>query len=310
MLGRDAGVDAKLVETLESLRLRSRQGVDPADAIVDPRTLVHEMRLFKEPPELDIMRRAAAISAEGHEAAARLALPGAFEYELEAALLHAFRRRGARGPAYTPIVGGGSNATVLHYVRNDQKLAEGELVLIDAGCELEGYASDVTRTYPVGGRFSGPARALYEVVLAAQKAAIERCRPGATLPEIHDAAVRRLVEGLLELGLLAGDLEELIAREAYRPYYMHSTSHWLGLDVHDVGSYRVGGEPRRLEPGIVFTVEPGLYVPKDDEKADPRFRGIGVRIEDDVAITEGGHENLTAAIPKAPDELEALVGDR
>jgi Xaa-Pro aminopeptidase len=310
VLGRCPDVDAKIVETLEGLRLRSRQGIDPADAIVDPRTLVHEMRLFKEPQELDILRRAAAISAEAHDAAARLALPGAFEYELEAALLHAFRRRGATGPAYTPIVGSGSNATVLHYVRNDQKLAEGELVLIDAGCELEGYASDVTRSYPVGGRFSGPARALYEVVLAAQTAAIERCRPGATLPEIHDAAVRRLVEGMLGLGLLSGDLEELIAREAYKPYYMHSTSHWLGLDVHDVGSYRVGGEPRRLAPGQVFTVEPGLYVSKDDEKADPRFRGIGIRIEDDLAITESGHENLTAAIPKLPDELEALVGDR
>jgi Xaa-Pro aminopeptidase len=310
VLGRDPGVDAKLFETLESLRLRSRQGVDPADAIVDPRTVVREMRLFKEPQELDILRRAAAISAEAHDAAARLALPGAFEYELEAALLHAFRRRGASGPAYTPIVGSGGNATVLHYVRNDQKLADGELVLIDAGCELESYASDVTRTYPVGGRFSGPARALYEVVLAAQLASLELCRPGATLPEIHDAAVRRLVEGMLELGLLSGDPAELIAREAYRAYYMHSTSHWLGLDVHDVGSYRVDGEPRRLEPGQVFTVEPGLYVPKDDEKADPRFRGIGVRIEDDLAITEGGHENLTSAIPKLPDELEALVGDR
>ena len=310
VLGRDPAVDARLIQTLESVRLRSRQGIEPADAIVDPRTLVHGMRLFKEPQELDILRRAASISAEGHDAAARLAQPGAFEYELEAALLHAFRRRGASGPAYTPIVGSGSNATVLHYVRNDQKLAEGELVLIDAGCELEGYASDVTRSYPVGGRFSGPARALYEVVLAAQTAAIERCRPGATLPEIHDVAVRRLVEGMLDLGLLSGEPQELIAREAYRPYYMHSTSHWLGLDVHDAGSYRIGGEPRRLEPGQVFTVEPGLYVSKNDEKADPRFRGIGVRIEDDIAITEAGHENLTAAIPKAPDELEALVGDR
>jgi len=310
VLGRDPAVDTKLIETLENLRLRSRQGLDPADVIADPRTLVHGMRLFKEPQELDILRRAAAISAEAHEAAARLALPGAFEYELEAALLHAFRRRGASGPAYSPIVGSGENATVLHYVRNDQKLAVGELVLIDAGCEVEGYASDVTRTYPVGGRFSGPARALYEVVLAAQTAAIERCRPGATLPEIHDAAVRGLVEGMLALGLLTGDASELIAREAYRAYYMHSTSHWLGLDVHDVGSYRVDGEPRRLEPGQVFTVEPGLYVAKDAEQADPRFRGIGIRIEDDIAITESGYENLTAAIPKAPDELEAAVGDR
>jgi Xaa-Pro aminopeptidase len=310
VLGRDPGVDARIVETLENVRLRSRLGLEPADAIADPRTIVHGMRLFKEPEELDILRRAASISAEAHDAAARIAQPGAFEYELEAELLRAFRRRGSSGPAYTPIVGSGSNATVLHYVQNDQKLAEGELVLIDAGCELEGYASDVTRTYPVGGRFSGPARALYEVVLAAQLAAIERCRPGATLPEIHDAAVRRLVEGMLELGLLSGNLEELIAREAYRAYYMHSTSHWLGLDVHDAGSYRVAGEPRRLEPSQVFTVEPGLYVAKDAEKADPRFRGIGIRIEDDIAITEGGHENLTAAIPKAPDELEALVGDR
>jgi Xaa-Pro aminopeptidase len=195
-------------------------------------------------------------------------------------------------------------------VRNDQKLADGELVLIDAGCELEGYASDVTRTYPVGGRFGAPGRAIYEVVLAAQLAGLERCRPGSTLPEVHAAVLRKLVEGMVELGLLEGDVSELIAREAYRPYYMHSTSHWLGLDVHDVGSYRVGGEPRRLEPGQVFTVEPGLYVPKDDANADARFRGIGVRIEDDVAITADGHENLTAAIPKAPDELEALIGDR
>ncbi len=310
VLGRDPAVDAKLTETLEALRLRSRQGVDPAEAIVDPRSITHEMRLYKEPAELDIMRRASLISREGHEAAAKLAFSGSYEYELEAAIGHAFRRRGARGPAYTTIVGGGGNATVLHYVRNDQKLQDGELVLVDAGCELEGYASDVTRTYPIGGRFTGPGRALYEVVLAAQEAALARCQPGKTLPEVHDAAVRAIVSGLLELRLLEGDLEELIAREAYRVYYMHSTSHWLGLDVHDVGSSKVGGAPRVLEPGIVFTVEPGLYVAPDLELADARFRGIGVRIEDDVVITPGGHENLTAGIPKDPDELEALVASR
>jgi Xaa-Pro aminopeptidase len=254
------------------------------------------------------MRRAAEISREGHAAAARLAWPGAFEYELQAALEYTFKRRGARGPAYTSIVGGGANATVLHYVRNDQKLREDDLVLIDAGCELEGYASDVTRTYPVGGRFAGPARAIYEVVLAAEQAGLDRCRPGATLPAVHDAAVKALVDGLVELGLLAGDPAELIAREAYKPYYMHSTSHWLGLDVHDVGSYRQDGAPRPLAPGIVFTVEPGLYIAADAE-VDPRFRGIGVRIEDDVLITSDGHENLTAAIPKDPDELEALVSE-
>jgi Xaa-Pro aminopeptidase len=307
VLGRDAAVDAKITEALENQRLRSRQSAEPADAIIDPRSIVHAMRLIKAPAELEVMRRAAAISREAHAAAARLAQPGAYEYELEAALEYTFRRRGARGSAYTAIVGGGQNATILHYVRNDQALRAGEVVLIDAGCELEGYASDVTRTYPIGGAFSGPGRAIYDVVLEAQKAAIETCLPGVTLPEIHDAAVRKIVEGLEELSLLEGDVAELVAREAHRPYYMHSTSHWLGLDVHDVGSYKVDGEPRPLESGMVFTVEPGVYIAPDAEGADPRFRGIGVRIEDDIAIGSDGHENLTAAIPKEPDELEAMA---
>jgi Xaa-Pro aminopeptidase len=267
------------------------------------------MRLHKEPAELDVMRRAASISHEAHCEAARLARPGTFEYELEAALEYVFRRRGSGGPAYTTIVGGGANATVLHYVRNDQKLREGELVLIDAGCELSGYASDVTRTYPIGGRFAPAARDVYDVVLAAQEAALARCRPGATLPEIHATAVRNLVLGLVELGVLAGDVDELVASEAHRRFYMHQTSHWLGLDVHDVGAYRKGGEPRRLEPGMVFTVEPGLYFAPSLEGVDPRWRGIGVRIEDDVLVTAEGCEVLTAAIPKAPEDLEALVAE-
>jgi Xaa-Pro aminopeptidase len=307
-LGREPALDTRLVAALEQMRLRSRANADPADAIIDVRSITHPMRLFKDPSEVDLMRRAAEISREGHAAAARLAWPGAFEYELQAALEYSFRRRGARGPAYTTIVGGGANATVLHYVRNDQKLRDDELVLIDAGCELEGYASDVTRTYPVGGRFAGPARAIYEVVLAAEQAGLEKCRPGETLPGVHDAAVKTLVDGLVGLGILAGDPAELIAREAYKPYYMHSTSHWLGLDVHDVGSYREEGASRSLAPGLVFTVEPGLYV-SADAQVDARFRGIGVRIEDDVLITADGHENLTAAIPKDPDELEALVNE-
>ncbi len=310
VLGRNPAVDSRITETIDELRLRSRQGCTPPEAIIDPRTLLHELRLFKSPEELDTMRRAAAISVEAHEAGARLAHPGAYEYEIQAAIEYTFRRRGSSGAAYSTIVGGGGNATVLHYVSNDQKLRDGELVLVDAGCELEGYASDLTRTYPVGGRFTGPARALYEVVLAAQAAAFELCRPGKTLPEIHDASVRQLVEGLVALGMLSGDVDELIAKEAYRPFYMHRTSHWLGLDVHDAGSYRVDGEARPLEPGMVFTVEPGLYVGREHEGGDARFRGIGVRIEDDVAITANGHENLTAAISKAPDELEALVADR
>jgi Xaa-Pro aminopeptidase len=310
VLGREASIDTLIVETTEALRRRSRQGVSPPTAIFDPRAVLHEMRLFKTPEELDLMRRAAAISAEAHLAAARLAVPGSYEYELEAVIEYTFRLRGARGPAYASIVGGGANATVLHYVRNDQKLSADTMVLIDAGCELEGYASDVTRTYPVGGHFGAAGREIYEVVLASQEAALAKCIPGSTLPAIHDAAVEALVDGMLALGVLSGDAATLIEKERHRPYYMHGTSHWLGLDVHDVGSYRLEGEPRKLEPGMAFTVEPGLYFAPEQDDVPDRYRGIGVRIEDDVVITDGGHENLTAAIPKAPDELESLVEDR
>jgi Xaa-Pro aminopeptidase len=307
VLGRDPRLDAGIVEILERMRLRSRQGLDPAAEIIDPRRALHEMRLRKEPAELEVMRRAAAISAEAHREAARIAEEGRFEYELEAALLHQFRRNGAAGPAYSSIVGGGRNATVLHYIRNDQKLVDGELVLIDAGCELEGYASDVTRTYPVGGSYRGAQRAVYEVVLEANLAGLALAKPGATLPQIHQACTRKLVEGMVELGLLAGDVDELIRSEAHRRFYMHNTSHWLGLDVHDVGSYAVDGKARALEPGMVFTIEPGLYVAADDASAPPELRGIGVRIEDDVAIVPGGCENLTAAIPKHPADVEAWM---
>jgi Xaa-Pro aminopeptidase len=305
-LGRSHELDRRIAETCDGLRLRSRTGVIAADTVVDPRSILHELRLHKEHRELDIMRRAADISREAHQEAARLARDGVFEYELEATLDYVFRRRGASGPAYPSIVGGGVHATILHYVTNDQKLRGGDLVLIDAGCELEGYASDVTRTYPVGGSFEGERRALYEAVLAAQEAALDAVRPGATLDAIHSITLRALVEGLVELGLLAGDVGELVSQEAYKPYYMHRTSHWLGLDVHDVGTYTKDGKPRTLEPGMVFTVEPGLYVSRDDASA-ASFQGIGVRIEDDVVVTEEGCEILTEAIPKAPDEVEAWV---
>lgn len=309
VLGRDSELDDRLAKAVDRMRLRSRQGVEPPSALVDPRHVLHEMRLFKEPAELDLMRRAAAITARGHHDAARLARAGRFEYELEAALEYAFRRLGGRGPAYGTIVGSGANATVLHYVENSKKLEDGELVLIDAGCELEGYASDVTRTYPVGGRFTGPARSVYEAVLEAQEAALAAIRPGATLDAVHDAAERRLVEAMVELRLLEGDPAELRAREAHRPYFMHRTSHWLGLDVHDVGRYARGGDPRPLEAGMCFTVEPGLYVPAGDESAPAELRGIGVRIEDDVAVTAEGYENLSESIPKRPDDVEAWVRD-
>jgi len=310
VLGRDAQLDTRLTETVEALRLRSRVESAPPDRIVDPRSLTHAMRLHKEAGEVEIMRRAAAISHEAHRAAAGIAWTGAHEYELQAVLEYNFRKLGASGPAYTSIVGGGANATILHYVRNDQSLHENDLVLIDAGCELEGYASDVTRTYPVDGRFAGPARELYEVVLAAQEASLAEARPGSTLPAVHEASVRTLTEGLVALGLLEGDVEELVARDAFRSFYMHGTSHWLGLDVHDVGSYRGQTGPRILEPNMAFTVEPGLYVASDAELSDERFRGIGIRIEDDVVITADGHENLNADLPKRPDDVAALVRER
>ena len=306
-LGRRPALDAKLVETLETLRLQSRRGIAPAAEIVDPRSILHEMRLYKSGDELALLRRAADISREAHHEASRLASPGRHEYEIQAMLEYVFRRRGGAGPAYGSIVAGGANAAILHYVNNDKPLRAGDLLLIDAGAELEGYASDVTRTYPVGGRYAGAARAAYEVVLSAQQAALDAAEPGATLPAIHERTVRKLVEGMVELGLLAGGIDDLIAREAYKPYYMHSTSHWLGLDVHDAGSYAPGGQPRVLEPGMVLTIEPGLYVAPDDEKAPAPLRGLGIRIEDDVVITADGHENLTRAIPKSPADVEAWM---
>jgi len=310
VLGHSSEIDRAITQTLEEMRLRSRNASVPADAISDPRAIVHEMRLYKDSTELDIMRRASAISREAHEAGARIARGGTYEYEVQAVIEYTFRRLGARGAAYTTIVGGGNNATVLHYVTNSEKLRDHELMLVDAGCELEGYASDVTRTYPVGGRFSGAGRAIYEIVLAAQRAGIAQSAPGKTLADVHAAAVRVIVEGLVDLKLLSGAVDDLIAREAYRRFYMHKTSHWLGLDVHDVGSYGANGNQRPLEPGMVFTVEPGIYVKADDEDAEARFRGIGVRIEDDVAITESGCENLTHAIATDPEDVEALVTDR
>ena len=320
-LGRDLELDRRVIALQDEIRRQSRGGVLPAEELVDPRHLVHEMRLIKSAEEIALMQQAADISLEGHHRAARLAQPGRFEYELEAELAHAFRSHGGAGPAYGSIVGGGRNATILHYIRNDQRLVEGDVVLIDAGVEYQGYASDVTRTYPVGGRFEPPARDLYQLVLDAQAASIEASRPGATLPDVHAASVRTLCSGMVDLGLLEGDVDELIEKEAYRAYYMHGTSHWLGLDVHDVGAYVVrespgspNGEtttkPRPLAPGMAYTIEPGIYVAEDDPKAPEAFRGIGIRIEDDVVVTEDGILNLTREIPKEVDDIEAWVSGR
>lgn len=318
-LGRDLKIDASIAALQDEIRRQSRGGILPAQEIIDPRLLVHEMRLHKSADEIQIMQRAADISLEAHRRAASLAQPNRFEYELEAELGHVFRARGGTGPAYGSIVGGGVNATILHYIRNDQKLRSGDVVLIDAGVELEGYASDVTRTYPVGGKFEPAARDLYEVVLAAQNAAIRISGPGKTLPEIHSSALRVLCEGMVALGILKGDVEQIIESESYRTYYMHGTSHWLGLDVHDVGAYvsvndesQAGdtpptAQPRPLREGMVYTVEPGLYIPHDDANAPEAFRGIGIRIEDDIVVTQDGILNLNHAIPKSIEDIEAWV---
>jgi len=305
--GKDRALDELVVAALADVRARARRGVTAPGEILSPHDRIHEMRLRKSESELEIMRAASAISAEAHHCAAHLCRDGVREYELEAELLRVFRRGGGAGPAYNPIVGAGDNATILHYVENKDALEPGQLVLIDAGVELHGYASDVTRTYPVGGRYAGAARDVYQVVLDAQGAAFRAIAPGVTLPEIHAAALRQLVLGLISLGALSGDVDELIKSEAYKPFYMHSTGHLLGLDVHDVGAYYIDGKPRALEPGMCFTVEPGLYFGSSEPKSPAHLRGIGVRIEDDLVITPDGCENLTAAIPKEIADVEAWM---
>lgn len=293
-------------EIRERLAGRVRRGACPPQRYVDLAPLLHEMRLIKSEAELALMRHAAGISARAHRRAMLAARPGLAEYHLQAELEHEFRWHGGSGPAYASIVGGGANACVLHYIENDAPLRDGELVLIDAGVEFDLYAGDITRTFPVGGRFSKAQRELYELVLAAQERAVAAVRPGATLVEIHDGVVRDLTAGLIRLGLLQGEVEARIEDESYKRFYLHSTSHWLGLDVHDVGSYRLAGKPRPLEAGMVLTVEPGLYVPADED-IPLAYRGVGIRIEDDVAVTAEGHEVLTADVPKRVAEIEALM---
>lgn len=306
--GADPAWDERIMGWLNAVREKVRLGVAAPATIGDLRVPLDEMRLHKDATELATMRRAAGISAEGHRRAMRATRPGRYEYEIEAELLYAFRRQGAQFPAYTPIVASGANACVLHYVGNDARMADGDLLLIDAGCELDGYASDITRTFPVNGRFSGPQRAIYELVLASQEAAMRETRAGKGWNEPHDAAVRVLAQGMLDLGLLSGTLDETLEKETYRRFYMHRTGHWLGLDVHDAGDYKQAGEWRALVPGMTLTVEPGLYV-RPAEGVPDQFWNIGVRIEDDVLVTEAGCEVITHETPKSIDEIEALMRD-
>ena len=290
---------------------RAPRSGSAAFGLVAPCPLLHELRLRKGPEELERLREAARISAEAHELARQVARPGLRERQVQAVIEQHFLEQGARGPAYGSIVAGGDNACVLHYTANSFPLRDGDLLLVDAGCSLgDYYNGDITRTFPINGRFSGEQRALYELVLAAQMAAMAVVAPGCTAEGVHDTAVRVLVEGLLELGLLAGSLDGIIEQGAYRHLYMHRTGHWLGLDVHDVGAYRLGEHHVELEPGMVLTVEPGLYVsdrlplPEGQPAIEERWKGIGIRIEDDVAVNDHGHENLTAAALKAPAALE------
>jgi Xaa-Pro aminopeptidase len=307
-LGRHKHLESEITGAIATLRTRGRHGIEAPGEVVDSAPLLAEMRLFKSPEEIRCMQMAGDITAFGHLAAMRATLPGMNEYEVQAIVEFEFRKRGgAASPAYGSIVAGGANATILHYVENSRRLVDGDLLLIDAGAEYAGYAGDVTRTFPVGARFTGPQRDVYSVVLRAQLAALDACIPGNTLEAINDIAIRSLTEGLVDLKVLKGSIDELIEAKAHRPYYMHGTGHWLGLDVHDAGAYKTDGQPRKLEAGMVFTVEPGLYFHPDTE-APKEFHGIGVRIEDDVVITKDGHHNLSAGVPKAIDAIEALRG--
>ena len=307
-LGRDSDWDARVVAALERVRAQVRTGITAPTHVHDLHTLLDEMRLIKDSHEQVIMQQAATISAEAHRCAMRAARPGMHEYAVEAELLRVFRQHGAQSPAYASIVASGPNACVLHYVSNNRSMEDGDLLLIDAGCELDGSASDITRTFPVNGRFSGPQRDVYSLVLAAQHAAIEKTRPGVPWNEPHDAAVRVLAQGMIDLGLLGGSLDGVLESGDYRRFYMHRTGHWLGIDVHDVGNYKREGEWRALQPGMTLTVEPGCYIrPADD--IPEAFWNIGVRIEDDALVTAAGCTLLSTAAPKSVEDIEALMRD-
>ena len=306
-MGRSTDFDQQIMSWVNNIRAREATGATPPGEFTDLDHMLHELRLYKSAAEIRLMCKAADISASAHKRAMRACRPGMFEYQLEAELHHEFATNGARDPAYSSIVGSGANGCVMHYVENESKMRDGDLVLIDAGCELQYYASDVTRTFPVGGQFSKPQRELYELVLKAQAAAIEQIRPGNHWNQPHDASVKVITEGLVKLGLLKGRTSTLIKNGDYRQFYMHRVGHWLGLDVHDVGDYQVQEEWRLLEPGMVMTVEPGIYVAPDNTRVAKKWRGIGIRIEDDVVVTEAGCNVISDGVPKTVEEIEALM---
>ena len=307
-MGFEVAFDQRVIGWVSRVRQRARAGVSPPAEFVALDRILHDMRLMKSREELRSMRRAVDISADAHRRAMAMCRPGMYEYEVEAELLYEMNRHGVRSVAYPSIVAGGENACVLHYVRNRDVLKDGDLLLIDAGAEYEYYAADITRTFPVNGRFSEAQRAIYELVLEAQVAAIDQVRSGRTFEDPHRAAVEVIANGLIDLGLLKGRPRQAIEKERYRKFFFHRTGHWLGMDVHDVGDYKIGGEWRVLEPGMVTTIEPGIYIKRGERGVARKWWGIGVRIEDDVLVTKGEPEVLTAAAPKGVDEIEALVG--
>lgn len=309
-MGKEADFDRQVMEWVNRIRAKVRSGATPPGEFLDLDHFLHDMRLYKSAAEVRLMETAAQVTAEAHVTAMQVCQPGMYEYMLESEISHYCAMRGGRHMAYSSIVGGGKNACILHYVENNSKLKDGDLVLIDAGCEYEYYAADITRTFPVNGRFTPEQRAIYSLVLDAQKAAFEKIKPGNHWNEPHDASIRTITQGLIELGLLQGELEQNIADETYKTFYMHRIGHWLGMDVHDVGDYKVGGEWRVLEPGMIMTVEPGIYIAPDNADVARKWRGIGVRIEDDVLITKEGHRVLTSHVPSDPDDVEAVMSGK
>lgn len=300
--------DAILERAINKIRSQIRAGLQPPLAIVDIAFLLHEMRLIKSANEIALMRKAVRISADAHRKAMSICHPGMYEYELEAALVYEFKKQGAMSPAYNTIVGAGKNTCILHYVLNNEKIAAGDLVLIDAGAEYQNYASDITRTFPATGKFSHEQKAIYEIVLECQTALIDHIKPGVRWTDAQEKVIKIITEGLVELKILRGSIDELIASKAYLPFYMHRVGHWLGLDVHDVGSYKVRGEWRKLEESMVFTVEPGIYISPNIPNVDKRWHNIGIRIEDNVLVTQAGCEILSMDIPKKIADIEAIVG--
>ncbi len=306
-IGANPLLDEQIIKQMASMRIMGRKNINPPEAIIDTGSIIHEMRLIKSDDEIELMQRAADIAAEAHVEAMKQARPGMNEYEVEALIEFIFRKNGAAGPAYTSIVGGGPNATVLHYINNDATLNDGDLLLVDAGAEYKGYASDITRTFPINGRFTAAQREIYDLVLETQVDCVKRARPGTSMEELKSHSIEMLTEGMVRLGLLEGETAKLIEEKKYEQFYMHGLGHFLGIDVHDVGRYYNDGESRRLAPGMVITVEPGLYVSEKSGNIPDKYRGIGVRIEDDVLITEDGPRVLSNKVPKQPEEIEELM---